>query len=294
MKLAVEVKSKNMFENSNRLYLIRMIRVLVMFIVLIMNPFSSYAQFYKSWVEEYPEFVEQNKGKWIVQTATNLSTISRPIEVGIDLQRKSIVGYGGCNPFQVNIISVKKKKGYYRIITGRDAYTENYCTENINRNENQMIHNLHHNKLKVVVNGDKMTIENRKKVVMTLGKQKENPLLNFMSRYYWKLIQLEGNSSIVYHSYFYFDFEKHMLVGDTGCGSFEIDFEISSALDELSFGEIRIGKQNCDHGIKADMSQCFVDLLNKGEFGFDVAEQTLNFYQDNRIIMMFGFIPKEY
>lgn len=283
-----------MFKNSKRSHLNCVTSILLFIVVLMVNPFSTYAQFYKSWEEQYPGFVAQNKGKWILKTATNINTISRPIEVGIDLERKSIVGYGGCNPFQINILSIKKEKGYYRLYTGRDAYTENYCTENINRNENQMIHNLHHNRLKIVIDGEEMMIMNRKKVIMKFGKQKENPLINFMSRYYWKLIQMEGNSSVVYHSYFAFDFEKYQLVGDTGCGSFEIDFEVSPELDELTFGKIRLGKQQCDVGAKAERSQCFVDIINGGEFSFDVAEQTLNFYKDDKIVLMFGFIPKEY
>jgi GH35 family endo-1,4-beta-xylanase len=40
------------------------------------------------------------------------------------------------------------------------------------------------------------------------------------------------------------------------------------------------------------MQDNFLEVLQNGRFGFDVAEQTLNFYKDNKIVMMFGIIPK--
>lgn len=254
----------------------------------------SFAQLSRNWEEQYPELALENTNKWVLKSASNIPTLSRVMEVGVDLERKSIVGYGGCNPFQINLFGVNKKKDSYVLSTTRSVVTENLCTDNINDNERQFISNLNYDRLIVKFANDQMTITNKRKVVMTFDKVKANPLFHFMEKYYWKLIQFEGDSSVVYQSYFRFDFANHKLVGDAGCGPFEINFEVSSSEDELSFSEARYTDLGCIDEVRAKRSQAFITKLNNADFTFDVADQTLNFYQNNKLVMMFGFIPKGY
>lgn len=270
------------------------IKYSVLFLVVTLWSTLSMAQTSNHWMEQYPEFVKENTNKWMLKSASNMSQLSRIIEVGIDLERKSIVGYSGCNPFQINLFSINKKRGEYELVTKRAVITENDCTENVTKNEKQLIRNLDHARLKLKLTENEMTITNHKKVVMRFDRVHENPLFSFMSRYYWKLIQFEGNSSVVYQSYFYFDFTNNKLIGDAGCGPFSVDFEISSDKDELTFSTVKYTNVGCIDEVRDLRSQAFVDKLTNQVYSFDVADQTLNFYQDNQLVLMFGFIPKGY
>lgn len=269
-------------------------RYFVLFLLLMLASQFSFAQLSRNWEEQYPELALENTNKWVLKSASNINTLSRVMELGIDLERKSIVGYGGCNPFQINLFGVNKKKESYVLSTTRSVVTENLCTDNINDIERQFISNLNYDRLVVKFVNDQMIVTNKRKVVMTFDKVKENPLFHFMEKYYWKLIQFEGDSSVVYQSYFRFDFANHKLVGDAGCGPFEINIEVSPSEDELIFSEAKYTDLGCIDESRENRSQAFIKRLDKGTFSFDVADQTLNFYQNNKLVMMFGFIPKGY
>lgn len=141
---------------------------------------------------------------------------------------------------------------------------------------------------KVIQKGNEVQFLDSKsnKVVMILNTPSANDIWSFINDKEWKLFMLEnvgkdfGNASIT------FNINNKKITGNNGCNRFFGDF--STEADEIKFGSLATTRMACTNDEAKETQDLMMKYLNEGTLRFDVAEQTLNLYQDNKLVMMFG------
>ncbi|NLN62272.1 MAG: META domain-containing protein [Myxococcales bacterium] len=101
----------------------------------------------------------------------------------------------------------------------------------------------------------------------------------------WKLIQLNGETVSEFQPTLGFDLAEQRVFGSTGCNRYFGGF--SQDETTISFQEMGTTMMACTEPAM-QMEAKFNALLNKQSFRYDVAEQTLNLYQDDTLVMVFG------
>lgn len=228
--------------------------------------------------------------KWILQSASNQKVIERIMTLFIDKGGFHIIGDTGCNSFEIPIKNISQSKGKVTITTFAGSRTDNRCTHIVNTSEELFVNNLSKTSFKVhMQSNDSLFLTTRQGITMLFSKEKENPLLRYIGKHDWKLIQMRGDSSRVYHPYFSLDFENNRISGSTGCGTFEGEFTINDNQDTISFKQLAVKVSSCIND-RDKVAKDFINILQNKSYLFDVADQTLNLYQDDKIILMFGII----
>lgn len=230
---------------------------------------------------------------WILTRATNTLPIQRQTTLQINTVKYEIKGFGGCNNYTLPIKEIKERKHYTQITTDVIITNDNRCTKNVNDFEQAFLLALSNQKLRVNTEDATLTIVNENRQTFTFSMQPQNPLLNYIEKHAWKLIQLQGNSNRVYHPYLTFDFQNNTVIGYTGCSYFTGKVAISNTFNKIQFFDLEVKKKTCASTNRKVVEKNFIQLLEGETFSFDVAEQTLNLYQDNKLLFMFGFIPKQ-
>lgn len=110
----------------------------------------------------------------------------------------------------------------------------------------------------------------------------------FILKHNWKLIQMNGITQTNTTAYLNFKDDKSMS-GSGGCNRIFGGFELNN--DQITFKNIASTMMACPDGDRNKLEHDFLKLLSNNSFKFDVAEQTLNFYKDNKLVLMFGMAP---
>ncbi|MDM1045612.1 META domain-containing protein [Myroides sp. 1354] len=230
---------------------------------------------------------------WILTQTTHTPPIQRQTTLQINTVKYEIKGFAGCNNYTLPIKQIRERKHYTQVETDAIVTNDNRCTKNVNEFEQAFFKALSNQKLRVNTADAALTIVNEDKQTFTFSMQPQNPLLNYIEKHAWKLIQLQGNSNRVYHPYLTFDFHNNTVAGYTGCSYFTGKIAISNNLNKIQFFDLEVKKRTCMSTNRKTVEKDFIQLLEGETFSFDVAEQTLNLYQDNQLLLMFGFIPKQ-
>ena len=230
---------------------------------------------------------------WILTQTTHTLPIQRQTTLQINTVKYEMKGFAGCNNYTLPIKQIKERKHYTQIITDEIVTNDNSCTKNVNEFEQAFFKALSNQKLRVQTNQGVLSIVNEERKSFTFSVQPQNPLLNYIEKHAWKLIQLKGQSNRVYHPYLTFDFQNNTVSGYTGCSYFTGKIAISNTFNKIQFFDLEVKKKPCMSDNRKTIEKEFIQLLEGETFSFDVAEQTLNLYQDNTLLLMFGFIPKQ-
>ncbi|SMC90372.1 Heat shock protein HslJ [Pedobacter nyackensis] len=140
------------------------------------------------------------------------------------------------------------------------------------------------------VPADASAYEYKLKKVLRKVKMKQNTTTawDFVLKHKWKLIQMNGvtqNDSPVYMT---FDGEQKRVSGKSGCNSFFGGYDKSDG--KLSFKQMAGTMMACSPELNK-LEREFLTLIGDKTFKYDVAEQTLNLYQGNKLVLMFGMAP---
>lgn len=141
---------------------------------------------------------------------------------------------------------------------------------------------------KVIQKGNEVQFLDSKsnKVVMVLNVPSVNDIWSFINEKKWKLFMLEnvgkdfGNASIQFNT------SENKVTGNNGCNRFFGNYTTNA--DEVSFGSLGTTRMACLDEDAKETERKMIHYLNNSTLRFDVAEQTLNFYQGDRLVMMFG------
>ncbi|MBB1138954.1 META domain-containing protein [Myroides sp. WP-1] len=231
---------------------------------------------------------------WILTQATNSLPIQRQTTLQINTLNYEIKGFAGCNNYTLPIRQIKERKHYTQLATDAIISNTNECTKHVNAFEDNFLKALSDQKLRITTDQGVLTVINEKKETFIFSMQPQNPLLNYIERHAWKLIQLQGNSNRVYHPYLTFNFNEHTVSGYTGCNYFTGKIIVNNTLNKIQFIDIEVSKKVCSSASRRLQEKEFLQFIDGKTYSFDVAEQTLNLYQDNDLLLMFGFIPKQF
>ncbi|WP_113653504.1 DUF4377 domain-containing protein [Pedobacter namyangjuensis] len=113
----------------------------------------------------------------------------------------------------------------------------------------------------------------------------ENKALNFIAKHKWNLIQLNGKTLENANAFLKFDFKEKRFSGNSGCNNLMGSF--SATENTISFTKVGATRMFCNED-KNKLEQEVIKLLSDNTFTFDIADQTLNFYQKDNLVMMFG------
>ncbi|QNK62566.1 META domain-containing protein [Pedobacter sp. PAMC26386] len=114
--------------------------------------------------------------------------------------------------------------------------------------------------------------------------------IDFVYNHKWKLIQMDGITQDESPAYLIFHREDQRFNGSGGCNNIFGGYEFSKGA--ITFQQIGSTMMACsEEAMKAENT--FVNLLNDKTFRYDIADQTLNFYLGNKLVLMFGMTDLE-
>jgi len=119
---------------------------------------------------------------------------------------------------------------------------------------------------------------------------KANSELTFIAKHKWKLIQLNGNTIENSSAFLIFDAKTNRLSGNSGCNNLFGTFKIDKTA--ISFGQIGMTRMACDE-TRNKLESEFAKALAANNLKYDIADQTLNIYLGDKLVMMFGMSPLE-
>ena len=196
-------------------------------------------------------------------------------------KEQSVSGKGACNLFN----STYKLSGDdLKINSGMSTMMA--CDEATMQLESEF-HNAMDQVAKISQKGNDVQLKDAKgKVIIQLNIPTAQDLWSFIDGKEWKLFMLEnvgmdyGNTSIT------FNVKENKVHGNSGCNNFFGSYTTSG--DQITFKGMGSTRKMCaDEEVMKNEAK-FLSILSEATVRFDVAEQTLNFYKNDRLVMMFG------
>lgn len=133
---------------------------------------------------------------------------------------------------------------------------------------------------------DASAYEYRLKKVLKKTKMKVNTTAwDYVLKNKWKLIQMEGVTQEESPIYMVFDGGQKRVSGKSGCNNFFGGYEKSDG--KLSFKQMAGTMMACSEELNK-LEHQFLTLIGDKSFRYDVADQTLNLYLGDKLVLMFG------
>lgn len=219
--------------------------------------------------------------KLIVKKLNGKALSSDKIYFTFNANDQTIFGKSGCNSFNA---SYKLSGNTLNINPG--ITTLMVCDETSMKLEDEF------NKTIVLVkeveqNVNKVYFKDAQgKVVLETTIPTSQDIWSFIDGKEWKLYMLEnvgmdyGNTNIT------FNVKENKVTGNAGCNNFFGEFTTTG--DQITFKGLGSTRKMCaDEEVMKNEAK-FLQILTDATVRFDVAEQTLNFYKGDRLVMMFG------
>lgn len=197
----------------------------------------------------------------------------------------TISGKSGCNSFNINFETKNNKSC---IQTGQGIGTMMACEESIMKLENEFLNTIQNKKFKVKSKGYKVQFKNWwGKTILEFEKQTEKSVWAYIENNNWKLIQMNSVGEDYGKTSVKFDTTENRISGNTGCNNFFGSYKVEG--EYISFTQMGATKMLCDE--KSNKTERdFLNILSGKKLRFDVADQTLNLYDGDRLVMMLGIV----
>ncbi|KIA99581.1 hypothetical protein OA93_05370 [Flavobacterium sp. KMS] len=219
-------------------------------------------------------------------TRLNGKTISTGnVYLTIDSATGTISGKSGCNRFSAKYTKLASKN---QIQIGSSAGTLMACDEASMKLEQEFTKAIQDQKFKIVQKKNKVQFKNSKnKIIMEFTIPTQNDVWSFIAKNNWKLIMLENVGQDYGRASIKFDPATKKVSGNSGCNNFFGTYTLKGN-DQIQFGNLGSTRMACLDEKTSKIEQKVLSLLDNKELRFDVAEQTLNFYLGDKLIMMFA------
>lgn len=203
--------------------------------------------------------------------------------ITINDETGTISGKNGCSNFNVKYTKLSSKN---QIKTDSPMGTLMACDSESMKLEQDFSAAITKKKFKIVKKNNTVQFKNAKnKVVMEFSIPTQNQLWSFIGKNNWKLIALENVRQDYGKASIKFNVAEKKVSGNTGCNNFSGTYETND--DRISFDKIASTRMACI-GEENKTEQKILSYLNNKDLRFDVADQTLNFYLNDKLVMMFG------
>ncbi|MCD0474571.1 META domain-containing protein [Flavobacterium sp. EDS] len=250
---------------------------------------SSYEYKLKSIISKTP--VVKEKGiydtKMILTRLNGKEINTGNVYLTINEATGMINGKSGCNNFGAKFTKLSSKN---QIKIGSPYGTLMACDEKNMKLEQDFTNAIKDKKFKIVKKNNKVQFKNSKnKIIMEFSIPTQNDVWSFIAKNNWKLIMLENVGQDYGRASIKFDPTEKKVSGNTGCNNFFGTYTLKGN-DHIVFSGLGSTRMACIDEEVAKTEQKMLSLLSDKELRFDVAEQTLNFYLGDRLIMMFGTV----
>lgn len=164
--------------------------------------------------------------------------------------------------------------------------TRQLCTNEQTALEKDLFHTFQNTVLTYELILDNLVLKSNDSVVAILqNKDNWSSFKKYISKNNWKLIQMNGNHDRVYNQKLKIDFDTMHFWGQSGCNRFSGSIYYDFDNQTLDMRQMILTELWCN---SHELEKEFIELLSSDPLHFDVAEQTLNFYKDNRLVLMFA------
>lgn len=208
------------------------------------------------------------------------------IYLTIDAKKKSIYGNSGCNSLNV---SYTTNQGKTQIATGKGMSTMMACEETKMKQEAEFLKAIQDKKFYVTTNGNLVQFKNAKgKVILEFKQQTEQSVWSYIGKNNWKLISLNNVSQEYGDAAIKFNTKTKTVNGNTGCNSFFGNYKVEG--EHISFSQMGATKMACANAEVNKTEAELLKIFSDKKLHFDVADQTLNFYDGDRLVAIFGIV----
>jgi len=231
-------------------------------------------------------FANNPFGERLILTKLNGKNITETnFYLTIDKDGKSISGKSGCNGFSVSFTTNNASGSCIK--TGDGISTLMACDEAIMKLEHEFQKTLQNRKFRIKTKGNKVYFKNWwGKTYMEFEKQTPTTVWNFIEKNNWKLIQLNNVGQDYGKASIKFDTNEKRVSGNAGCNNFFGSYTVDG--EYISFSRMGATKMACMDETANKTETTLLQILSGKKLRYDVADQTLNFYDGNRLVMMFG------
>lgn len=199
------------------------------------------------------------------------------------LNDNKMSGKSGCNRFSA---SYKLNGNKLEVTPGMGTLMA--CEEESMRLEAEFLKTLESKNFDIETVGSvvKFKKANSKEVVMEFNIPTENDIWSFIDGKKWKLIMFENVGQDYGKAFIQFDAKNKKVNGNSGCNNFFGTY--STAENTITFKGMGSTRMACLDQKTSEIESKILKYLSDATVNFDVADQTLNFYVNNQLIMMFG------
>lgn len=113
----------------------------------------------------------------------------------------------------------------------------------------------------------------------------QQSILDYITKNNWRLIQMNGQHDRDYQQTLRLNFDTFKITGNAGCNGFGGSFAFNAKEDILAFSNVTHTELACRN---LNLENEFLKMIQNKVFRFDVADQTLNFYENDKLVLMFG------
>lgn len=220
--------------------------------------------------------------KKMVLTKLNGESVATA-NVYVTMENGKMYGKSGCNNFNANY-KINKGNIEISLILG----TMMACEPEAMKLETAFKTALEEKSFKIIEKEGVVTFTDIKtnKAVMEFKIPSQNDIWTFIDGKKWKLIMLDHVAKDYGKAQIQFNKAENRLFGNTGCNSFSGTFQAKA--DSVKFSEVMATEMACSEGDIMETEAKLLKYFSNAYLRFDVADQTLNFYKDDRLIMIFG------
>ncbi|WP_316822773.1 META domain-containing protein [Pedobacter gandavensis] len=224
--------------------------------------------------------------KWTLSKINGQGVSSDRAFIKLDDKGNKFNGSGGCNGIFGSFTYNPKTKS---LSFGNIASTMMACAdEKLNKLETDFTKALGDQTFRLETSGTTLTLYKGKIKALEFRTEANNTndIWNFIGKNRWKLIQMDGvtqeNSPVTIS----FNLTDRRFSGNSGCNNYFGTYEAGSST--IDFGPAASTRRACMDATLTELERKFLNILGSKSFRFDVADQTLNLYQKDRLVLMFG------
>lgn len=224
--------------------------------------------------------------KWTLTRMNGQAVNSDRVFITLDEKGNKFNGSGGCNSIFGSFTFNAKSQN---LTIGNVASTMMACAdEKVNKLESEFTKEIGNQTFRVETSGTTLTFYKGKNKALEFRTEANNTndIWNYIGKNRWKLIQMEGvtqqNSPITIS----FNLKDHRFSGNSGCNNYFGTYDAGSTT--IAFGAAASTRRACMDKTLNELERKFLNILGSKNFKFDVADQTLNLYQNDRLVLMFG------
>ncbi len=232
--------------------------------------------------------------QWQLAAVNGKKIQTSRISLYLDSKERRFSGSDGCNTYFGTFTYNERTNS---LSLGDAASTLKGCTDReINRWANEYGKALQQKNFSYKIENRGLKLSYKGKVVLEFvhapltvmpgnGNNQAN-IWNFIGKHQWRLIQINGKTQDQSPAFINFTAAERKVSGNAGYNRFFGTY--TTDVDNITFGNMGSTRMACTDPARSALERDFLQLLNGGSFRFDVAEQTLNLYRNDRLVLMFG------